>query len=985
MNKKVNKNFTEISRNSRVKMHKSGKHWVRTVMSSIGLFRLSGGSASETVKVDGSMVTPKSNHVVRGLVAAGALLGAQVSAEQVLAEETAVVEKTVSATALSETVELSGTSSEAASESVSATETVVESVTVTEVTTESTTEVASATESTTESDTTSASVSTSESVSISESASVSESVSASASTSESTSTSVSVLLSEAASEAARVATSESAAVETPAATETATPAKVLEQVTSEAELLVDMGQKELAKDEEAALSTVVAASKTEIAAAKVVLANPSATLEQVEAQIVAVKTANEALAAELLKRDEDGVLTAVLAATATTSIGSGTGVLVDAVSVSPSMDDANGATVSSGTSTEFTNFVATSEKGYLTFSYTPLSKWYDPILSSYTGGTSTSGGYFRMSINPDTANESVLVELVDNANNVLETHTLAVGGEATFTSLEATSGTKRGAPAPIVVIYSTDSASDTVLGDVDFTFIGSTMKASGLATHSELIPKPITNTTYYKAEDGTVLGTYTITTIPGLTTTASGERTFPGYTYTGNTTTETTTVNTYAGGEYVDSARNVYPVQLKTTLTPVGTDGTVIKTVYIADDTYAGTQNFTDLSTDGFFKLLTSTEMAPGGVNANYTLDSSILDNYTVRLNPVGWKYTDGLGIGTVITDPSELTLKSNQVIEIEILKDADVNAVGGTGKTAYFTVWLAGDGNYSQLNTTFYRTSLPTDVWNEQSPPPAGGTSYYGFHQTIPLKGITLAEKTETTYWYTVNESESLSISNSQSASTAISESESNSKSVSESASTAISESESNSKSESASQSDSLSASASESASVSASQSESNSVSASESASVSASQSESNSVSASESASVSASQSESNSVSASESASVSASQSESNSVSASESASVSASQSESNSVSASESASVSASQSESTSVSASESASVSASQSESNSVSASESASVSASQSESLSASASESASVSASESASVSASQSESTSVSASESTSA
>ncbi|HFI0702567.1 TPA: KxYKxGKxW signal peptide domain-containing protein, partial [Streptococcus suis] len=806
MNKKVNKNFTEISRNSRVKMHKSGKHWVRTVMSSIGLFRLSGGSASETVKVDGSMVTPKSNHVVRGLVAAGALLGAQVSAEQVLAEETAVVEKTVSATALSETVELSGTSSEAASESVSATETVVDSVTVTEVTTESTTEVASATES----DTTSASVSTSESVSISESASVSESVSASASTSESTSTSVSVLLSEAASEAARVATSESAAVETPAATETATPAKVLEQVTSEAELLVDMGQKELAKDEEAALSTVVAASKTEIAAAKVVLANPSATLEQVEAQIVAVKAANEALAAELLKHDEDGVLTVALTTTGSTIIGTGTGTLVNATSVSPSMDNANGATVSSGTSTEFANFVATSEDGYLTFSYTPLSKWYDPILSSYTGGTSTSGGYFRMSINPDTASESVLVELVDNANNVLETHTLAVGGEATFTSLESTSGTKLGAPAPIIVNYRTDSASDTVLGDVDFTFMGSTMKASGLATHSELIPKPITNTTYYKAEDGTVLGTYTITTIPGLTTTASDERTFPGYTYTGNTTTETTTVNTYAGGEYVDSARNVYPVQLKTTLTPVGTDGTVIKTVYIADDTYAGTQDFTDLSTDGFIKLLTSTEMAPGGVNANYTLESSILDNYTVRQNPVGWKYTDGLGIGTVITDPSELTLKSNQVIEIEILKDADVNAVDGTGKTAYFTVWLAGDGNYSQLNTTFYRTSLPTDVWNEQSPPPAGGTSYYGFHQTIPLKGITLAEKTETTYWYTVNESESLSISNSQSASTAISESESNSKSVSESASTAISESESNSKSESASQSDSLSASAS-------------------------------------------------------------------------------------------------------------------------------------------------------------------------------
>ncbi|HFU3730544.1 TPA: KxYKxGKxW signal peptide domain-containing protein, partial [Streptococcus suis] len=890
MNKKVNKNFTEISRSSRVKMHKSGKHWVRTVMTSLGLFKVAGGTATETVKVDGAMVAPKSNHVVRGLVAAGALLGVQVSAEQVLAEETTVVEKTVSATALSETVELSGTDTTVASQS------------------ESTTVI--------ESDTTSDSLSTSESVSISESASESVSVSESTSVSESESTSVSALLSEAASEADRVATSESAAVEAPAA-EAATPAKVLEQVTSEAELLVDLGQKELAEEEDAALSTAVAASKSEIAAAKVVLADKSATTEQVEAQIVAVKAANEALSAELLKRDEDGVLTVALTTTGSTIIGKGTGALVDAVAASPTMDDANGATATSGTSTEFTNFVATSEKGYLTFSYTPLSKWYDPILSSYTGGTSTSGGYFRMSINPDTASESVLVELVDNANNVLETHTLAVGGETTFTNLESTSGTKLGAPAPIIVNYRTDSASDTVIGDVDFTFMGSTMKASGLATHSELIPKPITNTTYYKAEDGTVLGTYTITTLPGLTTTPSDERTFPGYTYTGNTTTETTTVETYAGGEYVDSARNVYPVQLKTTLTPVGTDGTVIKTVYIADDTYAGTQDFASLSTNGFFKLLTSTEMAPGGVNANYTLEPSILDNYTVRINPVGWKFTDGLGIGTVITAPSELVLKADQVLEIEILKDADVNGVNGTGETAYFTVWLAGDGNYSQLNTTFYRTSLPTDQWNQPTPPPSGGTTYYGFHQTIPLKGITLAEKTETTYWYTVNESESLSISNSQSASTAISESESNSKSVSESASIAISESESNSKSVSESASIAISESESNSKSESASQSDSLSASASESASVSASQSASLSTSASESASVSASQSASLSTSASESASVSASQSASLSTSASESASVSASQSDSLSASASESASVSASQSASLSTSA--------------------------------------------------------------------
>ncbi len=237
-------------------------------------------------------------------------------------------------------------------------------------------------------------------------------------------------------------------------------------------------------------------------------------------------------------------------------------------------------------------------------------------------------------------------------------------------------------------------------------------------------------------------------------------------------------------------------------------------------------------------------------------------------------------------------------------------------------------------------------------------------------------------------SESTSASVSASESASASVSASESTSASVSESESEEFSESVRESDSESTSSS--LSTSESVSTSVSASESTSASVSASEStsASVSASESASASVSASESASasLSASESASASVSASESASASLSVSESTSasLSASESASASLSTSESTS------ASVSASESASTSVSASEStsASVSASESTSASVSASESASTSVSASEStsasVSASESTSASVSASEStsASVSASESASASVSASES---
>ncbi|MGV3180138.1 KxYKxGKxW signal peptide domain-containing protein, partial [Streptococcus sp. 11273D007BW] len=52
-NKRLRKDYTESSRKSRVKMHKSGKHWVRTVMSQINLVRLfKGGSGQHEVKVE---------------------------------------------------------------------------------------------------------------------------------------------------------------------------------------------------------------------------------------------------------------------------------------------------------------------------------------------------------------------------------------------------------------------------------------------------------------------------------------------------------------------------------------------------------------------------------------------------------------------------------------------------------------------------------------------------------------------------------------------------------------------------------------------------------------------------------------------------------------------------------------------------------------------------------------------------------------------
>ncbi|HFI0549890.1 TPA: KxYKxGKxW signal peptide domain-containing protein, partial [Streptococcus suis] len=836
-NKFKNKDFTEISRKSRVKMYKSGKHWVRVIMSSIGLFRLAGGTSTENikVKVNGPISSSKSTFLVRGLAAASAVAGGSIVLDQLQENVVYASEvNTESTLATGDTVALSGTSTEVASESASTTET----ASTTESSTESVSEVAS----TTESDTTSESVSisesvstsTSESVSVSESTSTSVSASESVVASESVSTSESALLSEAVSEAAAVANSQASASTTESTTAdstttTSTPTEVLEQVTSEAEILVDLGQKELVATEDTSLSTAVAATQAEVTAAKLILADPTATVEQVEAQIVAVKTANEALAAELLKRDEDGVLTAVLAATATTSIGSGTGVLVDAVSASPIMDDANGATATHTTSG---TLKATEVADYITFKFIPLAGWYDGTVGVLRGynASSTNGAYLRASVDKNLSG-SILVELVDNAGNLLESHSISPSESAEFTYYQAQS-----ANFPIVATYSTTGASDTASGLLSVTFDQNT-----IATNT-LVPTPITNTTTYVTDTGTVLGTYSVATLPGLTNTPSGIRDFPGYDHS-TTTTTTKDVTPVAGESYVEQVRQGYPydwadagklIQYKTIVTPTEvkttvdgvetTEQAVIKELWVADPNYTGTHDYTTTSTDGFIRILTTSTMTVGDSNTQYLLDSSLLDSgYVIT------RGSDKTGT-TVVTDASQLDLSSlgsEEWIKIQFNNDTD--------NIAYFQI--QPNGGVAALNIHFGRNPRSTDL----------ATTYKGitFPLTLRYTGISM---TETTHVYVVNESESTSISNSQSASTAISESESNSESASESASTSASESASTSASESASTSASESASTSASESASTSASESASTSASESASTSAS--ESASTSASESAS---------------------------------------------------------------------------------------------------------------------------------------
>ncbi|HFI0796536.1 TPA: YPDG domain-containing protein, partial [Streptococcus suis] len=89
---------------------------------------------------------------------------------------------------------------------------------------------------------------------------------------------------------------------------------VLEQVTSEADLLADEALRQVATTQagNTALETAAKATKEVATEAQAVLKDASATQETVDAQVETVKASTQALADEMLKVDEDGVITTQL-------------------------------------------------------------------------------------------------------------------------------------------------------------------------------------------------------------------------------------------------------------------------------------------------------------------------------------------------------------------------------------------------------------------------------------------------------------------------------------------------------------------------------------------------------------------------------------------------------------------------------------------------------------------------------------------------
>ena len=1011
--KRSNGEFRETDRVTRFKLIKSGKNWLRAATSNFGLLKVIRGQVEETVvaEVREDAVSVKemtSRGLLKGIVAAGAVLGAATVANTAKADETGSDVATASELSSEALVEqgstVLGTTSTTESQS--------------ESTTESTTESASASAS--------ASASTSTSVSVSHSASLSEQGSAELSAASSEST---------------VAAGSEASVESTTTVAKAEDKVVLEQNTSEAALLNkiagDYSATVSAPEKKAALEAAIAKVQTELTASNSLI-NANASAQSYADQRERLSKSVDDMMATLTAAGFTGnttvngapAISAQLAPISTSTSGS--------VATKPVISNANGATIEDA---------AFNEAGYALDPNTDrftFGVWQFLKTNHATGAKTNFDYYATLSVDRSaitgslSANPDVYLRIVKKSDGT-EAYTRTIHAGESNISLPSYI-TNNNSDVTNTLTYA--PANGTNPGNVTFSLVNANLEYETLQIRDTNYPgnqgedkqnvqtsvpyAKADQTTYYKVVDSskytegqtykptgneTVLASYTQTGLAGQQFTASGNRNIEGYKQVPATTDATQKTSGILGKGVVgqklvelQGGANHYYVKRISEI--VDTDGSTVTKFYALDPSQVNNFATSDIGTEDVSK---------------YTLI------YTSKVNKAAeeWK-----------ADETKVTKVNSKNGDYYI----EVNETAGS-KSLIITGWQSATetDTYKQMDGTLHTYPRPFKGAPSTSltPAGAGNNSYNVIAGKVPeiqaegsvandptapngkvystLKGyssfsnnysITSAVKpsTDVNYYFekmgdsesaSQSQSFSTSASNSQSESEVVSKSQSvsqsevvsKSQSVSQSQAVSKSQSESEvvSKSQSVSQSQAVSKSQSESEVVSKSQSVSQSQAVSKSQSVSQSEavSKSQSVSQSESEAPSKSQSQSNTESASQS--ISESLSESASTSAQESASASAS--ESASTSAQESASASASESASTSAqesaSASTSESASTSAQESASASASESASTSAQ--ESASASASESASTSAQESASASASESASQSASASASVSA
>lgn len=618
--KRSNGEFRETDRVTRFKLIKSGKNWLRAATSNFGLLKVIRGQVEETVvaEVREDAVSVKemtSRGLLKGIVAAGAVFGAATVAN------TAKADETVSDVA---------TASELSSEAL-----VVQGSTVLGTT------------STTESQSESTTASTTESTTESQSQSTTESASASASTSVKVSASLSVSLSEqgsaelsAASSESTVAAGSEANVEATTTVAKAEDKVVLEQNTSEAALLNkiagDYSATVSTPEKKAALDAAIAKVQTELTASNSLI-NANASAQSYADQRERLSKSVDDMMATLTAAGFTGNTTVngAPAISAQLDAISTSNTLAANVKVSPSMTDANGASISDPAWTN-PNYKLDPSASRYTFSIWDLQNWQGP--ASQGGVTYSNGGYYvTFSVDRSTVGTSntptVHARLVDKSTgNEVETLDMTAGSKYQFNTLVNANSTyapqfdyTTGDASQILGTWTNNRDAGPTSDDKYKHHILQVRDTSFPGNENDTKPNVQTNiptakvdhTTYYKTEDGTQLATYTQTGIDGQNYTASQPRDFEGYVYT-RTDSSKDMSGTLGGvgAKYLELQGGRAHYYVKRVIEQVSTDGSSVVKFYVLDpskvSSYNPSTDVNNLNFDNYTLVYTSDPAKPG-------------------------------------------------------------------------------------------------------------------------------------------------------------------------------------------------------------------------------------------------------------------------------------------------------------------------------------------------------------------------------------
>ena len=607
--KRSNGEFRETDRVTRFKLIKSGKNWLRAATSNFGLLKVIRGQVEETVvaEVREDAVSVKemtSRGLLKGIVAAGAVLGAATVANTAKADETGSDVATASELSSEALVEqgstVLGTTSTTESQS--------------ESTTESTTESASASAS--------ASASTSTSVSVSHSASLSEQGSAELSAASSEST---------------VAAGSEASVESTTTVAKAEDKVVLEQNTSEAALLNkiagDYSATVSAPEKKAALEAAIAKVQTELTASNSLI-NANASAQSYADQRERLSKSVDDMMATLTAAGFTGnttvngapAISAQLAPISTSTSGS--------VATKPVISNANGATIEDA---------AFNEAGYALDPNTDrftFGVWQFLKTTHATGAKTNFDYYATLSVDRSaitgslSANPDVYLRIVKKSDGT-EAYTRTIHAGESNISLPSYI-TNNNSDVTNTLTYA--PANGTNPGNVTFSLVNANLEYETLQIRDTNYPgnqgedkqnvqtsvpyAKADQTTYYKVVDSskytegqtykptgneTVLASYTQTGLAGQQFTASGNRNIEGYKQVPATTDATQKTSGILGKGVVgqklvelQGGANHYYVKRISEI--VDTDGSTVTKFYALDPSQVNNFATSDIGTEDVSK-----------------------------------------------------------------------------------------------------------------------------------------------------------------------------------------------------------------------------------------------------------------------------------------------------------------------------------------------------------------------------------------------